>query len=101
MTEALAEELNRCAGDAHWLMNSRVASDGKTRLLSSAARVLADASGATIEETRTAAVPFGNSDDPLWNLTLVIDCVAREERRGSSDRRGRRGVAVGFINHVG
>src|SRR5262245_6980437 len=74
-TEAFAEELNRCASEAHRLMNGRVASDRKTRLLSSAARVLADASGTTIEKTRTPAVPFGNSDDPLWNLTLVVTAL--------------------------
>src|SRR5262245_11142639 len=67
-----AEELARCAGEARRLMNDQRASDGQTRLLASAARVLTDASGAIIEETRTVAGPVGKSDDPLWDLTLAV-----------------------------
>jgi CDGSH-type Zn-finger protein/truncated hemoglobin YjbI len=81
MADTFAKELNRCANEAHRLLDSSVAPDGKARLLLlSAARALADASGPGIEETSTPTVPAVNPEDHLWNLTLAVTAL-----RGQSD----------------
>src|SRR5262249_20167280 len=40
-----------------------------------ATRVLADASGTGREQTTTAPVPVGHSDDPVWTLTLAVTAL--------------------------
>jgi hypothetical protein len=96
MADTFAKELNRCASEAHRLLDSSVPADGKARLLLSAARVLADASGPGIEETSTptAKLPVMNPEDDLWDLTLAVTAL-----RGQSDEL--RGVAAGFDHVVG
>ena len=80
MADTFAKDLNRCASEAHRLLDSSAPADGKARLLLSAARVLADASGPGIEETSTPTVPVVNPEDHLWNLTLAVTAL-----RGQSD----------------
>jgi CDGSH-type Zn-finger protein/truncated hemoglobin YjbI len=74
MTETLPQALNRCAAEARRLRDG-APSNGQARLLSSAARVLADAAGSTVEETRTRAIPADNADDPIWNLTVAVSAL--------------------------
>src|SRR4029450_8159712 len=80
MADTFAKDLNRCASEAHRLLDSRAPADGKARLLVSAARALADASGPAIEETSTPTVPVVNPEDQLWNLTVAVTAL-----RGQSD----------------
>src|SRR5262249_6075536 len=65
-------ELKRCAHDVQRLMNVRDTSDRKARLLASAARVLANASGAVGEEIGPSETAIEDPGQFLWDLTLAV-----------------------------
>src|SRR5262245_37296935 len=79
MTAAQVAELRRCASDARRLLHGDKTPDRKTRLLASAVRVLADASGVAGEES-SPDTTIQDPDEYLWNLTLAATAL-----RGQAD----------------
>src|SRR5262249_26749017 len=75
MTDAQRDDARRCIRDAQHLLNRRDVSDRHARLLASAVRVLAAASGLVVEEVGADEATNQDSDESVWKLALAVTAV--------------------------
>src|SRR5262249_3789118 len=86
MTDAQHDEVRRCVRDAQHLLNRREGSDRHARLLASAVRVLADASGLGVEHMGSPEAASQDFDDSVWQLAVAVTTLrGQHEELGSVD----------------